>query len=96
MQERRTRGRRCGSERGQFRAHDRAATGRARHREPTPEGLHPVREAAQARAGSEIGPADAVVGDLDDDGGVGRVTRTVTPEACAYLVTFASASDATK
>ena len=58
--------------------------------------LHPIGQPAQPRAAGVVGAADAVVGDLDARHSVERQTRIVTLVACAYLATFASASEATK
>ena len=69
-----------------------AAAGRALDREAAAERLDAVGETAQARALGRIGAADAVVGDPDDARPFSRATRTFTPVAPAYLITFASAS----
>ena len=74
----------------------RPAARRAVDRERAVERGDAVGEPAQPGAARGVGAADAVVGDLDRHAAVRAADRDVASVACAYLATFAIASETTK
>ena len=86
-------GRRLAGRAGDLGADGRAAAGRAQDVDGSAERVDAVGETPESGATRRVGAADAVVGDLDDEAVVSRVTVTVAALAPAYLATLVRLSE---